>query len=147
MHPPLWVLLLFVLVVVLGVVIWSIRRHHDPNLQTECDLPIDKLIPSLSGLTLGTAVAGNSVEVLENGAFFEAMLQSVRSARRSVHFETFLWEDGVLGRRVAAALSERARAKVQVRILLDARGSSGVGKEDWTIGIACGGVGRIGKEA
>ena len=48
MHPSLWVLLLFVLIVVLGVVIWSIRRHHDPNLQTECDLPIDRLIPSLS---------------------------------------------------------------------------------------------------
>ena len=129
MHPSLWVLLLFVLVVVLGIVIWSIRRHHDPNLQTECDLPIDQLVPSLSGLTLGTAIAGNSVEVLENGAFFDAMLQSVRSARASVHFETFLWKDGALGRRVAAALSERARAGVQVRVLLDARGSNEIGKE------------------
>jgi cardiolipin synthase len=129
MHPSLWVLLLFVLIVVLGVVIWSIRRHHDPNLQTECDLPIDQLIPSLSGLTLGTAIAGNSVEVLENGAFFDSMLQSVRSAQRSVHFETFLWKDGALGRRVAAALCDRARAGVQVRVLLDARGSSEIGKE------------------
>ena len=129
MHPSLWVLLLFALIVVLGVVIWSIRRHHDPNLQTECDLPIDRLIPSLSGLTLGTAVAGNTVEVLENGAFFDAMLQSVRSARKSVHFETFLWKDGVLGRRVATVLSERARAGIQVRVLLDARGSNEIGKE------------------
>ncbi len=124
-----WVLILFILIVVLGVVIWSIRRHHDPNLQTECDLPIDKLIPSLSGLTLGTAIPGNSVEVLENGAFFEAMLEGVRSAEKSVHFETFLWKDGVLGRRVAAALCDRARMKVQVRVMLDARGSNGIGKE------------------
>ena len=129
MHPSLWVLLLFALIVVLGVVIWSIRRHHDPNLQTECDLPIDRLIPSLSGLTLGTAVAGNTVEVLENGAFFDAMLQSVRSARKSVHFETFLWKNGVLGRRVATVLSERACAGIQVRVLLDARGSNEIGKE------------------
>src|SRR4029453_59535 len=50
------------------LVIWSIRRHRDPSLQIDCDYPIDNLMSSLSGLTLGTAVAGNKVEVHENGA-------------------------------------------------------------------------------
>ena len=115
-------------VLLLSSVIWSIRRHRDPKLHIECDSPIDELIPSLAGLTLSTAVAGNSVEVLENGAFFEVLLQRIRSAQQSVHFETFLWKEGVLGQRVADALSERARAGKQVRVLLDATGSKEVGK-------------------
>jgi cardiolipin synthase len=97
-------------VLLLSIVIWSIRRHRDPTLHIEGGSPIEELIPSLAGLTLSTAVAGNSVEVLENGAFFDVLLQRIRSAQQSVHFETYLWKDGVLGQRVADALSERARA-------------------------------------
>jgi cardiolipin synthase len=129
MTPTLWSLLAFGLVALLVIVIWSIRRHRDPDLHIESESPIDALVPSLAGLTLGTAIAGNSVEVLENGAFFDAMLQSVGAAQKSVHLETFLWKDGVLGRRVANALSERARAGKQVRVMLDATGSKDAGKE------------------
>jgi cardiolipin synthase A/B len=116
------------LVLLLSIVIWSIRRHRDPKLHIECSSPIDELIPSLAGLTLSTAVAGNSVEVLENGAFFDVLLEQIRSAQMSVHFETFLWKEGVLGKRMAESLSERARAGKQVRVLLDAEGSKDVGK-------------------
>jgi cardiolipin synthase A/B len=129
MNPLLWSLLAFGLIVLLALVIWSIRSHRDPNLRIESDWPIDKLIPSLAGLTLSTAVGGNSVEVLVNGAFFDAMVERIQSAEKSVHFETFLWKEGVLGQRVADALSERARAGKQVRVMLDATGSKDVGKD------------------
>jgi cardiolipin synthase A/B len=129
MNPSLWSLLAFGLIVLLALVIWSIRSHRDPNLRIESDWPIDKLIPSLAGLTLSTAVGGNSVEVLVNGAFFDAMVERIQSAEKSVHFETFLWKEGVLGQRVADALSERARAGKQVRVMLDATGSKDVGKD------------------
>ena len=115
-------------VLLLSVVIWSIRRHRAPTLHIESGSPIEELIPSLAGLTLSTAVAGNAVEVLENGAFFDVLLQRIRAAHHSVHFETYLWKDGVLGQRVADALAERARAGTQVRILLDATGANNVGK-------------------
>jgi cardiolipin synthase len=115
-------------ILLLSIVIWSIRRHRDPKLHIECASPIDELIPSLAGLTLSTAIAGNSVEVLENGAFFEVLLQRIRSAQQSVHLETFLWKEGVLGQRMADALSERAHAGKQVRVLLDATGAKYVGK-------------------
>jgi phosphatidylserine/phosphatidylglycerophosphate/cardiolipin synthase-like enzyme len=72
-------------------------------------------MPSLAGLTLATAVDGNTVEIFENGAYFEVLLAEIRSAKRSVHFETFLWAEGVLGQRVADALSESSRAGLQVR--------------------------------
>ena len=119
---------LVVLIVVLGLVIWSIRRHRDPTLHIECASPVDELIPSLAGLTLSTAVAGNTVEVYENGQFFDVLLKGIQSAAHSVHFETFLWKEGILGQRVACALSERARAGKQVRVLLDATGSKEVGQ-------------------
>lgn len=118
----------FCVVALLSIIIWSIRRHRDPKLHIECDLPIDQLIPSVAGLTISTAIAGNSVEVFENGAFFEILLQRIRSAEVSVHFETFLWKEGVLGQRMADALSECARAGRQVRVLLDATGSRKIGK-------------------
>jgi cardiolipin synthase len=118
----------FATIALLVAVIWSIRRHRDPELHIESDHPIDKLIPTLAGLTLSTAVSGNSVEVLENGAFFDVVVERIGAAKHSVHLETFLWEDGVLGKRVAQALSERARAGYQVRVLLDAIGSKKVGE-------------------
>ena len=45
------------------------------------------------------------------------------AARASVHFETFLWKPGRLADRLADAFMDRARAGVQVRIMLDAQGS------------------------
>ena len=115
-------------IVVLVLVIWSIRLHRDPELDIECDSPIDKLVPTLAGLTLGSAVEGNSVEVFENGAFFDVLIEAISTARKTVHFETFLWEEGVLGQRVADALSERARAGLKVRVMVDAIGSKKMGK-------------------
>lgn len=117
-------------VLLLLIIIWSIRRHRDPKLHIECGQPIGELIPSLAGLTFGTALPGNSVEVLENGAFFEVLLERIRAAQRSVHFETFLWKEGELGQRMADALAERARAGKKVRVLLDATGSRKIGKAE-----------------
>jgi cardiolipin synthase len=114
-------------IVVLVLVIWSIRRHRAPDLDIECDARIDELVPSLAGLTYGSAIAGNSVEIFENGAYYDALIEAIRGARRTVHFETFLWEEGVLATRVAEALAERARAGVQVRLLVDAVGGKKMG--------------------
>lgn len=129
MSASFWGGMLLALVVVQILVIWSIRRHRDPSLKIDNAEPIDRLMPSLAGLTLGTAVAGNRVDVHENGAFFDVLVERIAEARRSVHFETFLWKDGQLGRRVAEALIARARAGVKVRVMLDAQGSKEAGQD------------------
>ena len=126
--PAIAVLAIVGVVVFFVVVIWSMKRHRDPTLYVDCDASIDELIPSLAGLTLGTAVEGNSVEVLQNGAYFDVLVDEIAAAQRSIHFETFLWKEGVLGQRVADALSARARAGVTVRVLLDATGTKKMGK-------------------
>ncbi len=125
--PVVLVLIGLGIVLLLIAVIWSIKRHRNPELSVECDASIDTLIPSLAGLTLGGTTEGNSVEVFENGAFFDVMLQEVASARYTVHLETFLWKDGTLGRRVANALSAKAKEGVVVRVLLDANGTRAMG--------------------
>jgi cardiolipin synthase A/B len=124
----LWAGLLVATIIVFGVVIWSIKRHRDPDLKIDCDASIETLMPSLAGLALGAAVDGNSVEVFENGAYFDVLEKAIRGAGQSVHFETFLWKDGVLGRRMADALSDRARAGLAVRVMLDANGTKEIGE-------------------
>ena len=113
---------------VLGMVLWSTKRHRDPHLHIQCDAPLPDLIPSLAGLTHGMEVEGNTAKILENGAFFDAMLEELGRAKKSVHFETFLWKEGKLGKRVADALCERAGAGVTVRVILDADGCKNIGK-------------------
>ena len=118
-----WMWVSFGLIAVLVLVIWSIRRHRSPIVQIHADCGIDALMPSLSGLTLSTPVEGNTVEVLENGHFFDVLEERIRAARKTVHFESFLWKPGKLGTRLANLFMEKARAGVTVRILLDAQGS------------------------
>ena len=114
-------------IVVLALIIWSIRRHRNPILELECGDPIETLLPSLAGLSLGSVIAGNSVEVLENGRFFDVLIAEIDAAKLSVHFETFLWKQGTLGQCLADAFCRCARRGVRVRVLLDANGSKDVG--------------------
>ncbi len=67
---------------------------------------------------------GNQIEPLcGGGEVFPAMLAAIASARRQVHLETYILRDDGTGRRFLAALVERARAGVSVRLLYDAVGS------------------------
>ncbi len=75
---------------------------------------------------LGTEmVAGNRATLLQNGAeIFPAMLEAIARARSSINLETYIFNDGEVGRSFATALAERARAGVDVRLLVDAWGSN-----------------------
>ena len=118
------------IIAVLALVIYSIRRHRDPELRIECEAGIEKLIPTISGLTLGSALEGNAAQVLVNGEFWDVLIDHIGRARHTVHFETFLWKEGKLGKRMAKAFAERARAGVKVRIMLDDNGSRGIGRDE-----------------
>lgn len=54
---------------------------------------------------------------------YEAMLADIRTAAHHVHLEYFTLRDDKTGSRLAGALTERARAGVQVRMLVDGLGS------------------------
>ena len=70
---------------------------------------------------------GNSVKPLENGdQIFPAMLNGIRSAKRSITFENFLFKEGEVSDAFAEALAERARNGVKVHFLQDAMGCDAV---------------------
>lgn len=67
-----------------------------------------------------------SFEVLTNGpCFYPAELEAIRLARRSVNLEAYIFNKSEIGRQYLNAMTERARAGVQVNVVLDAFGSAG----------------------
>ncbi len=68
---------------------------------------------------------GNRITTLVNGdEIFPSMLAGIRSAKRTITFEMYVFEQGETPRRFAEALAERARAGVKVHVILDAHGAS-----------------------
>lgn len=79
----------------------------------------------MSALTGADWCGGNSIHTLNNGdEIFPAMLGAIRSARQTVTFETFVYEKGDIPAAFAAALEERARAGVAVKVIVDAVGGA-----------------------
>jgi cardiolipin synthase len=66
---------------------------------------------------------GGTIQLLNNGAdFIPALVQAIAAARQTITFSVYIWEPGQMNDQVSAALIERARAGVQVRVLLDGMG-------------------------
>jgi cardiolipin synthase len=79
---------------------------------------------ALSSALATTMVAGNRMTRLEDGVrFYPEMLAAIAGARRSIALECYIFHPGQTGEAFTAALVERARAGVPVRIILDAVGS------------------------
>jgi cardiolipin synthase A/B len=74
--------------------------------------------------TIGTPFTeGNALTVLRNGdQIFPAMLEAIRGATSTVDLMTFVYWRGDIAIEFAAAMSERARAGLRVRLLIDALG-------------------------
>lgn len=78
----------------------------------------------LEGLLGVPATEGNQVDILRNGdEIFPAMLDAIGRAEHTVDLCTYVYWSGDIALRFARALSERARAGVRVRVLLDAVGA------------------------
>jgi cardiolipin synthase len=67
----------------------------------------------------------NRAAVLENGdRTFAAVFEAIGEARESVNVELYIFNQGSLGTAFARALADRARAGIEVRLLVDGFGSS-----------------------
>jgi len=68
-------------------------------------------------------VGGNSVRLLRNGIeAFPAWLAAIDAARTRISLEMYIFNDDIIGRRFADALSRAARRGVAVRVLYDSVG-------------------------
>jgi cardiolipin synthase A/B len=66
---------------------------------------------------------GGEVTILQNGdAFYPALLDAINKATDSVNFEVYIFEPDEVGREFMDAFKARARAGVEVRLLLDGFG-------------------------
>jgi len=93
-----------------------------PRLYSTAHLQFERALGSLLGPGI---VGGNAVTELLNGdQIFPPMLAAIKSAQKSVTFETYIYWSGDIGKQFADALSERARAGVPVHVLLDWVGSA-----------------------
>jgi len=82
--------------------------------------PIDAAAAPLRQVTVG----GHAMRVfVETPELVDAMVDDIRRARRRVWLECYIFAADEVGRAVAAALEERARAGLDVRVLYDAVGS------------------------
>ena len=83
-----------------------------------------------TALTRRPAIAGNDVHLLVDGpAAHAAQLAAIRKAKHHIHLDVYIITDEKIGQDYADALIERAKAGVIVRLMFDAIGGSGAGKE------------------
>ena len=86
--------------------------------------------PTLEAYASAPIVGGNSAEFLLNGEqIFPAIVDAIRSAKKTITYAQYFYEDGPVAREVAEALSERCREGVGVNVLLDAFGTLSMPKE------------------
>jgi len=86
------------------------------------DLPL-ALVP----IRVGEAapLGATAIDVYTDGAStYAAILKAVGAASHHVHLEYYIWEPDQIGTRLRDLLVERARAGVQVRMIVDGTGSS-----------------------
>ncbi len=77
----------------------------------------------LAGVAGAPLRSGGTAKLLNNGdEFFPALHQSLRGAKTSINFAVYIWEKGTPSDELFAILTERAKAGVQVRLLLDGLG-------------------------
>ncbi len=125
---PLAALIIGLLTIaVLGLLFWSVKRKPDAKLRVTDPGELRTLLPSFAGLTQSNFDHGNRIEILQNGdGFFPPLIRDMAAARQSIHFETFIWQDGKIARQLAKLMAEKARQGVEVRILVDGSGGRGL---------------------
>lgn len=89
---------------------------------TRKERSLDQMLASqaLSRVTGATAVPGNSLRLLKNGAEnYPAWLEAIQSAESSVQFENYIIYNDATGRTFVDLLAERARSGVRIHFLYD----------------------------
>lgn len=80
-----------------------------------------RLVTAMTGASLRS---GNRVEVLRNGATLDLMLQDIASATETLDCSSYIYWPGAVADRFSDAFIERARAGVQVNLVVDGYGSA-----------------------
>lgn len=131
-RPARWqslkIVLMTVVVTLLLTILYANLRDPYRELPYELAAPVS-ITDSQFSKTIGDLLDpaflnGNRITTLLNGdEIFESMLGAIRSAKKTISFESYIYWSGAIGKTFADALAERARDGVKVHVLLDWGGS------------------------
>ena len=89
---------------------------------------------ALVGIGLGEPppLLAEQVDVYYDGdSAYAALLEAIAAAQHHIHVEYYIWEPDKIGVELRDALAARARAGVQVRVIVDATGSNNLKNRWW----------------
>lgn len=150
MKRPRHVKLIITILVILGIVGGLLALAQDQvTLRIESAHAADSPeFPGYTAALLGShPTGGNTYTVLTNGdQIFPSMLDAVTGATRRISFETYIYNEGVIGQQFTDAFIAAAQRGVLVQLVVDAIGSSKIPKE-WHENMKAAGVklGEFGK--
>jgi cardiolipin synthase len=115
-------------VLLIGVTLLGLAPASCARVQSHFRLPDlavtdPSFLPTIEAYT-STAIGGNAATLLLNGdEIFPAQLTAIRSARETITYAQYFYEEGPIGAEIAEALAERCRAGVRAHVLLDGFGT------------------------
>src|SRR3954463_1616297 len=126
----------FAVVCMVAIITWVIIDLFGPVLRYKISHPLDGALDSpefvrqLEALASSRAVANTLIEPLPNGVnFYEAEIQAIAQAQKSIDWVAYIFAKGDIAQRMVTALTERARAGVEVNLVIDAVGSFSMPKK------------------
>jgi cardiolipin synthase len=125
---PWWALTLILigivaLIGVIGALFLPDWPNADFSIGFDADPGSDEFVAGIASFLNDPVFRGGEATLLQNGdGFYPVMLQAIRDARDSVNFETYIFEPDEIGQQFIEAFKERARAGVEVRLLVDGFG-------------------------
>jgi cardiolipin synthase A/B len=106
------------------VLVFLFTPHINYHLSRRTSVHADDFLYTIQSTCQAALHHGNQVTVFTNGAeFYPAMIETIRSATRSVHLECYIFQPGQIADQFIDALSDRARKGLNVTIVVDAIGS------------------------
>jgi cardiolipin synthase len=123
----------FLIIAIIGIAVLCFLLFlalFEPGLAYKITSPSTETLESDDFLCVLEAITDSKihrrgrVEVLTNGEVFYAVeLEAIRAAKHSVNIEAYIFQKGEITKKFVEALTERARAGVKVRMVIDAIGS------------------------
>jgi cardiolipin synthase len=120
----------FAVISMLAIISWVLIDLFGPipkyqlNNRPAADLSAREYVQQLEALAASRIEPHTHIEALPNGVnFYEAEIAAIGSATQSIDWEAYIFAKGEIAQHVVNALTERARAGVEVNLLIDAVGS------------------------
>jgi cardiolipin synthase len=117
----------------MGFIIWfALVLLFTPRIDYHVTTPLrpdsDEFLHVIQSTCQAAIHFGNRVEIFTNGAqFYPAMRDAILAAESSIDLEAYIFQPGKVADMLIDAMVERAAAGVEVRIVMDAIGSMGMG--------------------